>query len=246
MCCHDQPTSPYVTFPSDAIGVAVNDVRHRVTWYLLLMKIGIVPMSAKPFHLGHDMLVRLASRENDEVYLYVSTTTRDSVSGEAMTKIWKEQIEPSLPDNVKVTYGGSPVANAYKLIGEASKAGSKDTFRIYSDPEDAITNFPDENFMKYCGELFAAGRVMRRPVERTSTVDISGTKMRAFLDAGDKKSFMRYMPSDIDGGKVWDTLVSMKPAPKAPKGPKMPLKKPTKPVKGESLLRSLVRLLLQE
>lgn len=207
-----------------------------------MTKIGIVPLSGKPYHVGHDMLVRLAARENDEVHLYVSTTTRDSVSGEAMAKIWKDQIEPTLPDNVRVTYGGSPVVNAYKDIGDANKSGSRDTFRIYSDPEDAATNFPDVNLMKYAPELFTSGRLVRRPVERTSTVNISGTKMRGFLDSGDKASFLRYMPPALNGSKVWDTLQSMKPVPKSPKPKKIASKKT---VHGESLLRTLVQLLLR-
>lgn len=207
-----------------------------------MAKIGIVPMSAKPYHAGHDGLVRLAVRENDEVHLFVSTTTRDSVSGEAMAKIWKDQIEPTLPGNVRVTYGGSPVANAWKDMGEADKAGTRDTYRVYSDPEDAATNFPDTSFIKYTPNLFADGRVMRRPVERSSTVDVSGTKMRGFLDSGDKGSFLRYMPPDIDGNKVWDTLQAMRPGPKAPGPKKPPAKK--RPV-GESLLRTFVRMLLR-
>ena len=200
-----------------------------------MAKIGIVPMSAKPYHAGHDGLVRLAAKENDEVHLYVSTSNRDVVSGDAMAKIWRDQIEPSLPNNVVVTYGGSPVGNVWKDVGEADIAGSEDTFRIYSDPEDAATNFPDDLMQKYASGIFQAGRLTRRPVERTSTVNVSGTKMRAFLTAGDKKSFLKFLPKGIDGNVVWDTLTTMKPSPK-PKTLK-------KSVKGESVIREFVRLL---
>ncbi len=202
------------------------------------MKIGIVPISAKPFHLGHDMLVRLAAKENDEVHLYVSTSDRDEVSGAAMAEIWKDQIEPSLPNNVKVTYGGSPVGNVYNDIGEADKAGSQNTYQIYSDPEDAATNFPEANLKKYAPNMFLARRVKTRPVERTSTVNISGTKMRSFLTTGDQKSFLKYMPKGLDGNAIWDTLLAMKPQPKV-KATKKPVAK--KPVKGEALLRGFVR-----
>lgn len=214
-----------------------------------MAKIGIVPMSAKPYHAGHDGLVRLAAKENDEVHLYVSTSDRDEVSGAAMAKVWKDQIEPTLPGNVKVEYGGSPVFKTFQDIGKASEANSPDTFLIYSDPEDAAANFPDASLQKYAPNLFAAKRVKTRPVERTSTVDVSGTKMRGFLASGDKKSFLKYLPKGLDGNAVWDTLLSMKPEPKAVKGKKpaaAPKKAPAKkPVKGEALLRSFIRGILR-
>lgn len=208
------------------------------------MKIGIVPLSAKPFHAGHDGLVRLAAEENDEVHLYVSTSDRGEVSGKAMAQIWRDQIEHTLPGNVKVTYGGSPIGYSYKEIGEADETGSQDTFLIYSDTEDASTNFSDTNLKKYAPNMFASGRVMTRPVERTSTVDVSGTKMRGFLAGGDKKSFLKYLPRGLDGNKVWDTLLSMKPDGTA-KGKKAANKTPVKKsVKGEALLRSYIRNVL--
>ena len=33
-------------------------------------------MAAKPYHAGHDGLVRIAASENDEVLLFVSTSDR--------------------------------------------------------------------------------------------------------------------------------------------------------------------------
>lgn len=199
-----------------------------------MAKIGIVPMSGKPYHAGHDGLVRLAASENDKVHVFVSLSDRDEVSGKAMEKIWKEQIEPSLPSNVDVTYGGSPVGNAFKVMGDANEAGSRDTYVVYSDPDDA-GRFDDKTLARYASNL----KVVRRPVERTSTVNISGTKMRAFLAAGDKKSFIKYLPKGIDGNAVWHTLETMKPGPAPVKS-----KAKKKPVKAEGLLRSFIRSVL--
>lgn len=198
------------------------------------MKVGIVPMSAKPYHAGHDGLVRIAARENDVVHLYVSTSDRDAVSGQAMLAIWKDQIEPSLPKNVEVEYGGSPVGKAYKELGDADAAGSKDEFVLYSDVTDAATNFAPAALAKYAPNLHAGGRITVRGVERSSTVDVSGTKMRQFIADGDKDSFLRYMPKAIDGVKVWNTLVSMKPE------VKKTVKRAAKSPKNESLLRLYV------
>lgn len=192
-------------------------------------------MSAKPYHAGHDMLVRLAATENDEAHVFVSLSDRDDVSGKAMEKIWKEQIEPSLPSNVTVTYGGSPVGNAFKLMGAASEAGSDDTYVVYSDPDDA-GRFDDQTLAKYTKNL----NVVRRPVERTSTINISGTKMRQFLADDDKKSFVKYLPKGIDGNFVWDTLRKMRPD----SSPKKKVAK-KRSLKGEALLRSFIRSILR-
>jgi hypothetical protein len=169
-----------------------------------MTKVGLVPMAAKPYHVGHDMLVRLASRKNDEVHLYVSTGDRDNVSGAAMTRVWKELIEPTLPSNVTVTYGGSPVGNVFKELGEADKAGSQDTFTVYSDPDDLKKNYG--SLAKYAGNLLAAGQIILRAVSRSSTVNVSGTQMRRWLATGDRASFVKHLPKGINRDRVWDTL----------------------------------------
>lgn len=190
-------------------------------------------MSAKPYHAGHDGLVSLASKENDEVHLYVSLSDRDEVSGDAMKKIWQEHIQPSLPANVNVVYGNSPVRLSYEDIGNADKNSSNDTFLIYSDPTDAATNFSDNSLQKYAPNLFKSGRVKTRPVKRTSTINISGTKMRGFIANNDKVSFLKYMPKKIDGNAIWNILLSMKPEKKKAKR------------KNEALLRSFIRNVLR-
>ena len=214
-----------------------------------MARIGLVPMAAKPYHAGHDGLVRLAAGQNDEVLLFVSLSDRDSISGAGMTKVWKELIEPTLPGNVKVTYGGSPVGNVYKVLGDADKAGSKDTFTVYSDPTDAAENY--KTLDRYAGTLMAAGQVKVQPVPRTSTVNVSGTQMRQWFDADDKKAFVSKLPKGIDGNKVWDILKSSpvaKPAPKAKKPAAAATKIATaaagkKKSRTEGLLRSYIRLL---
>lgn len=217
-----------------------------------MAKIGLIAMSAKPYHAGHDGLVRLAAGECDEVHLYVSLSDRARpgevpIIGSDMDKIWKTYIEPSLPGNVKVTYGGSPVGNIWKELGEASKAGSQNAFAIYADPEDLATNFPDALRLKYAQALEEAGQIELRPVQRTETVNVSGTKMRQFLEKGDSKSFIKNLPKGVDGQAVWDILSATAKNPpqvKATAKAKTAVKK--KPVvKGEALLRNYVRGVLR-
>lgn len=173
-----------------------------------MAKIGLIAMSAKPYHAGHDGLVRLAASENGEVHLYVSTTDRDNVSGAAMETVWRQLIEPVLPPNVKVTYGGSPVGNIWKELGAASEAGSEDEYLIYSDPEDMANNFPMPRIQKYAGNLLARGKVIQRPIQRSETVDVSGTEMRGYIASNDKGSFMKKLPQGVDGDAYWAALVA--------------------------------------
>jgi hypothetical protein len=164
-------------------------------------KIALVPMSAKPYHAGHDGLVRIAADECDEVHLFVSLSDRKRpgelpILGSSMEVLWKSYIEPSLPGNVIVTYGGSPVGNLYKELGQASETNSPNTYVIYSDVED-ILQYTDSALQKYAPTLFTNNRIELRGVERTETVNVSGTKMRAMLAAGDAKGFAKNLPTAL-------------------------------------------------
>ena len=175
------------------------------------MKIALLAVSGKPYHSGHDGLVRKAASENDRVMLFVSTSDRERpgevpIKGSDMAHIWKSYIEPTLPDNVIVEYGGSPVRKIYDLLGKANETHSKNTYVVYSDPQDLAQNFPEKNMVKYLGDIWKNKQVKLVPVQRTSTVNVSGTKMREFLAKGDKKSFLQNLPQEVDGNAIWNIL----------------------------------------
>ena len=195
------------------------------------MKIGLLPVSAKPYHAGHDGLVRIASNENDSVLLFVSTTDRARsgelrVSGDAMQMIWWDYIEPTLPQNVTPDYGGIPVAKVYAELETAEAEGSTDTYVIYSDEED-ILKYTDEALNKSAPNLFAKGQIKRRGVSRTETVDVSGTEMRDLLDDSDLVGFVSLLPPNIKkhGKEIFDLLLD--------------------DIVGESLLRKYIKMLTE-
>jgi len=162
------------------------------------MKIGLLPLSGKPVHAGHWGLIEIAARENDEVHLFVSTTDRRRkgempILGSDMKKIWDLYLEPALPSNVVVTYGGSPVQHVYEDLEAAEESGSDDVFQIYSDKED-ILKYTDAALKKSAPFLFSNGQIQRRGVDRSETVNISGTKMRQLLSAGDVEAFSSMLP----------------------------------------------------
>lgn len=161
------------------------------------MKIGLVPMSAKPYHAGHDMLVRIASQECDLVKLFVSISSRERpgelpISGHAMSKIWQDYIEQTLPANVDVEYGGSPVGKVFLQLSQAKNENSLETYVIYSDNVDIHANFPDSKISKY-----EPLHIEKRGIDRSETVPISGTKMRLALQKGDIDAFSQFLPPSI-------------------------------------------------
>lgn len=202
------------------------------------MRIGLIAMSAKPFHAGHDGLVRMAAGECDAVHLYVSLSDRKRpgeipILGSDMQIIWTRYIEPTLPKNVTVHYGGSPVANIYKELDESQDAD--DTFVIYSDPVDLDHNFSVAALEKWAGALWERGQIVRQPIQRTSTVNVSGTKMREYIASHDKASFLANMPHEVDGEAIWNVLQRSVNASQA-----SPTKRRKKTSIGEGLIRNYV------
>ena len=167
------------------------------------MRIGLVPISAKPYDSGHHALVTKAASENDQVILFISTTDRKRkgefpILGDDMREIWVNYLEPILPSNVATIYGGSPVRNVYT---------------VYSDPVDTARNYSEPYLQKYCGDLRSSGRCLLAAEENPSaftrgvgTPDVSGTSVREMLRAENFDSFASVMPPGVDARSIFDIL----------------------------------------
>jgi len=193
-------------------------------------RIALVPVSGKPYHAGHHYLVELASSKNDEVILFVSTSDRKRkgqfpILGADMERVWREELEPIMPSNVKVEYGGSPVRKVYDTIGNACKLdGYEDTYVVYSDPTDTAQNYPDKNREKYMQPLCDQGQVIFAAEEDPSSVtrgagspNVSGTKMREALQDNDFNTFATGMPRGVNAQNVWNILTGKITESKSPK-----------------------------
>lgn len=174
--------------------------------------IGLVPMSAKPFHEGHMSLIRKASDECKQVIVYVSISDRKrkgeiTIFGEDMKYIWETIISKYLPQNVTCIFGGSPVGNVYKKLEEASQINDETTYAIYTGEEDAN---------RYASKYYASiiDRVYLRTMSRgEDTAPISGTLMRSYLSnaSGDKFLFLDGLPKEItdeDKEEIFNILFS--------------------------------------
>jgi len=161
------------------------------------MRIGLVPGSFKPYHVGHDELVRLASSENDLVLVYSSTGNRADISGSAMTQIMNKFVKPSLPRNVRLLSVRVPVGALFQELEYAEKEGSKDVYTIYSDVED-IRKYNKKSMEEYAPNLSVNNQIMTRGVQRgVETTSVSGTKMREYLASGDVRNFKKFLPPSI-------------------------------------------------
>jgi len=185
--------------------------------------IALLPIAGKPLHIGHWKLIERAANENDNVVVYTSTIDRMRkgefpIYGDDFVQIWSDMFIPSLPKNVKVKFVDSPLRAVMHEIGWFEQRLSQDAasvpvINLYSDKEDVETNFKQEDLNKY-PELLKANKINKVGVERTSTVNVSGTKMREFLQNNDKASFIKYLPpvSTKDKEQIWNILSARRPS----------------------------------
>ena len=167
--------------------------------------IGLVPMSAKPFHEGHMFLIRKAIDECKKVIVYVSITNRSregeiTIFGEDMKHIWENILQSSIKEahlgaDIEFEYGGSPVSKVYKKLEEGILPENIDkTYAIYTGEEDKG---------RYSSKFYIdiIDRVYVRPIIRgKDTPSISGKLMRSYLSnaSEDKFLFLDSLPREVN------------------------------------------------
>ena len=183
------------------------------------MKIGLVPMAAKPYHAGHHALVEKAAAENDKVKLFISTTDRArtgeaTIHGSDMIKVWQDHLEGILPSNVIPIYVKVPVREVYEELRAAESQQDPDaSYMVYSDPEDTAANYPEHYRHKYFPQLYSSGQAQFAAecdepgcTRGVGTPDISGTQMRKHIETGNYPEFAANMPSGVDAQAIYDIL----------------------------------------
>ena len=185
------------------------------------MKIGLVPVSAKPYHAGHHYLIETAASLNEKIIVFASTSDRHrkgefAVSGDVMHNIWVSEILRILPDNVEVVFGGSPVRKVYEIIGESCEdISSSDSFTIYSDVVDTKQNYSTQQREKYMNPLWSDGRVSFAAesmpesfIRGAGAPDIRAEDVRRHLQNRDFVSFCESMPPALNSYACWTKLLN--------------------------------------
>lgn len=169
-----------------------------------LFSVGLVPMSAKPFHKGHMFLIEEASKKCVDVIVYVSISDRTrkgeiTIYGEDMEFIWETIITKHLPENVRCIYGGSPVGNVYKYLGDIAELDplNEKTYAVYTGQDDAA-RYQDKYYENIKDRVW-----IKEFLRGDDSPDISGTLMRSYLSnaSQDKLLFLDGLPDMDDEGK---------------------------------------------
>jgi len=119
------------------------------------MKIGIVPMSAKPFHAGHNSLIKFAAgielldslekqgfvqQENDVVNVYISYSSRDVKKRTRTRNGVKEKYEEAIPGKAPVF--GADMEYIWENILTEKNLGYEGTNVSIISPKQSLTNSP--------------------------------------------------------------------------------------------------------
>jgi hypothetical protein len=175
------------------------------------ISIGIFVVAGKPVHAGHWSMIGLASQECDEALIITSTSGRDELPPGVMIDAWKAVLEPQFhrdyPNATLIITPESPLQLAVDKMRQLKDVVSK--FVFYSDDEDARGKYASERMSDYIRDPVAFSKLQQRPVARSETVQISGTRMRQFLATNDKRSFDEYVPQTLGQDmkdKYWSIL----------------------------------------
>jgi nicotinamide mononucleotide adenylyltransferase len=162
------------------------------------MRIGFVSGSFKPYHSGHDAIIRLASKENDVVRVFYSTASkRDNITGEIAAMIIEKFVKKTMPDNVLLIPSTTPVLKMWQELQAAEEVNCENKYTIYADKKDS-EKYSDIELNRYVPNLFARKKISAVGLVRgKETPDISASKMRQFLLEKDFQNFSKMLPDAI-------------------------------------------------
>ena len=172
----------------------------------------IFPGAFKPYHRGHDRVVRLASMQSDKVILLVSESDREKsgevpILGVTMREIWNRYILRTLPANVMVEFTDNPVTMAYQKLNAYDRSGQNVQANLLAGDED-IARFRPESV-----SLDAPRLAEQRLIDIVSVPrfgNVSGTDMRSFIAIGDTQKFTANLPDDLKevGREIFELIRS--------------------------------------
>jgi hypothetical protein len=163
-------------------------------------KVAVIPMAAKPFHAGHDSLIKKAVRDgNDSVIVFVSTGGREEISAEDMIPLWRDYYIPGISsqygDKVVIRFSDSPMREALLVARDLVNRGKKTIVRLYGGID---SGGEDEAKQRVAAILEKnpdmEGRIIPVGVERSGTGGVSGTAMRGYVSSKDAESFVDNLP----------------------------------------------------
>lgn len=164
-----------------------------------LTQVGIITGKFKPPHRGHyEAIVKIAN-VNDETHVFVSPIEMDGITGDMAVEILEEYFKTI--DDIHIHLAeASPVKAAYQFVDELGKSPNAKDYRI--------NIYSLESDMKRFDtiEKFAGGISQINRVTTTRPTGVSGTMSRTYRNTGDKESFMKSLPRQVDKEKMWNIV----------------------------------------
>ena len=170
------------------------------------MRLGVFTGKFKPPHAGHYHTILDIADANDETYVFVSPKTEGGITGEMAVEILKNYFAER-PD-VKIQLAGvTPVRAAYEFIEELGQSPEAEDIdlTVYALAEDLIRFGSLE---KWKGNLRSANKQETSRPDFEHGTKVSGTLMRKFLADGDKRNFIKGLPSVADKDLVWSIVTN--------------------------------------
>jgi len=167
--------------------------------------IALVPGGYKPPTSGHFYLVNeMAKRgEINEVIVLIGHKVRDGITAEQSLAIW-EIYKNHLPSNVSIrtAEANSPILDIHKIIG--------DNPQNFYFPVVGVRSEADQNDIKRFDSL-SKKYTNFKTIVIPGNPDISGTKARQALLAGEYETFKHYLPEALSDAEKQQVVTILTP-----------------------------------
>ena len=168
--------------------------------------IALIPGGYKPPTSGHFYLVNeIAKRgEINEVIVLIGHKVRDGITAEQSLAVW-EIYKNHLPPNVtiRIAEANSPILDIHKIIG--------DNPQNFYFPVVGVRSEADQNDIKRFDSL-SKKYTNFKTIVLPGNPDISGTKARQALLAGEYEAFKHYLPDVLNDAEKQQVVDTLKPA----------------------------------
>lgn len=174
------------------------------------MKIGIIAGAFKPLTKGHIYLINQAEKENEKVYLFVSTSDRIRkdeypIYWEQMKIIWEQYTIPFLSSKIEIFFVSNPIASLYdhlKKIDENIK--NKDVYTFYADEND-IKHIDNQRIKTSLPRIAKNKQLKTKSFNRQNNINVSGTMARKAIKESNKDYFKSMLP-DFQQNEIGDLV----------------------------------------
>jgi hypothetical protein len=167
-------------------------------------RVGLIIGSFKPYTKGHNDLVVKSAEENNKTILFISESDRMrpgeiSVTWETMSKIWEDFIYQILPSSVEPVTTKNPFTSLYNYLKTADNNKDKNIiYTLYLGGKDVKRYELDGNKIKLKFPfLFDNNLLIIKAIGIKLDIDISATKMRAYIQKNEFKTFRNGLPEPL-------------------------------------------------